>query len=370
MKVKKIAALLLAGLMTFSMGSFAAAEDVTVETIYGSVEISGTPERVCVLDISALDVMDTLGLGEYVTTVMHKKNMPTYLEEYYNSDSIIVLQRERNNKGNDGNKSEESEGETSTERETEKQTEETETTDPYELYYSIDADLIIATAETVDEELYSILSQIAPTVVLGYAMDHEEGMYAGVKANARTIASIWGVEDKLDELTVEYDTIYQELDEKLEGVSAVLMNSAMDIGRLQVVTPIEEDEEASKTETEKDGLMLQELGMNMISNEAPEEIVTASTYEKNAEADVLAEKGQVIAAWVEEVNPDYVVLVDRSFDSIKEANAEGYSCAELEGLTVYQEGRICQLPIDGNNGVGGLHATFLQLDELKAFFLE
>lgn len=125
-----------------------------------------------------------------------------------------------------------------------------------------------------------------------------------------------------------------------------------------------------KKEMEKDGLILQELGMNLISNEAPEEVVTASVYEKNSEADVQTAKNQVITAWVEETNPDYVVLIDRSFASIEEAKEEGYSCAELEGLTVYKEGRICQLSSDVNNGVGGLTATLMQLDALKAFFLE
>lgn len=175
---------------------------ITIEHALGTTEVPYCPERVCVLDSSVLDFIHVLGLGEYVTSVQSAKGTPAYLEEYYNSDSIILLQREKNkNKGNDSAETEATE----------------ETTDPYEMYYSIDADLIIGTTDTVDEELYAVLSQIAPTIVTGYAIDNTDGMYAGVKENARLIASIWGAEDKLDDITAEYDALYQQLDETLDA---------------------------------------------------------------------------------------------------------------------------------------------------------
>ena len=357
--MKKLSAFLTAGVMALCAGSYASAADVTVETVYGPVEISGDPQRVCVLDVNVLDDMDMLELGEYVTTVMHKKMMPSYLEEYYNSDQIIVLQKERSK--NKGEK--QSEGE---------KTQEAETEDPYELYYSIDAELILASAETVDEELYAVLSQIAPTVVLDYAMNHEAGMYAGVKENAHTIASIWGVEDKVDALTADYDTVYQQLEEKLAGVSGVILSSGLDSGRLQIVSnePEQDGKEVTKATMEKHGQMLTELGMVLVSEELPEEVAAASVFEKNAEAEVVAQKSQTIAAWVDEANPDYAILTDRSFASVEAAKAEGYTCEALENMALYQEGRVCEMSADGNIGTGGLHGTFMQLDELKAFFLE
>lgn len=351
MSKKKVAALFLAGAATLGMNAYVVpASDLLVETTYGSVEIPGSPERVCVLDVSALDTMDTLDLGEYVSTVMYTKKMPSYLEEYYNSDNIIVLQQERSKKGE------------STDTEAEE-------TDPYELYYSIDAELIIGTADTVDEGLYEVLSQIAPTVVLGYAMDQDGGMYEGVKENARTIASIWGVEDKVDELTAEYDAIYEELDEKLEGIQAVMLSSSYDTGRLQAVSAESEGTDASKASIEKHGQMLRELGVNFVSDELPQEVADASVYEKGAEEEVMEQKRQVITAWTDEAGADYVFLTDGSFTSLEDAKAAGYSSDAIENMKMYQDGKVCEMSADGNNGTGGLNATFLQLNELKAFFL-
>lgn len=313
---------------------------VTVSTVYGDVEVPYAPQRVCALDFTMLDFIHTLGLGEVITCVQSSKNTPTYLEEYYNSDAVVVLQRGKNkNKGDET-------------------TETTEETDPYELYYSIDADLIVGSVDTVDEAMYEVLSQIAPTVVLDYASADPDGIYAGVKANARTIASIWGVEDTLDELAAAYDSVYAELKAGLQGISVVVLSTAVDTSRIQV-----------ESGDEDSVLLFQELGMVLLSNDAPEEVVTASTYDRNADEAAQAAKNQVIAAWIEEAAPAYILLADRSFDDIETARAEGYSCAELDGLTACQEGRACQLSNGAMNGANGLMGTFIRLDQLKAFFL-
>lgn len=326
---------------------------LTVETIYGSVEVPYAPERVCVLDSSVLDFIHVLGLGEHVASVQSAKGTPTYLEEYYNSESIILLQREKNkNKGDDSAK-----------------TDATEATDPYEMYYSIDADLIIGTADTVDDELYAILSQIAPTVVTGYAIDNENGVYAGIKENARLIASIWGVEDKLDEVTAEYDALYQQLDEALDGVTVVMLNSSLDTNRVEVVSNDEIESNDDKREAERSGRIMLDLGVVMYSNDMPEEVAAASVYERNAEADAQAAKNKIITDWIEQVAPEYVLVVDRNFDSIEAAEAEGYDASTLTNLTANQAGKLFVLSYAGSNGASGLQGTFIQLDELAAIFL-
>lgn len=315
---------------------------VTISTVYGDVEVPYAPQRVCALDFTMLDFIHTLGLGEVITCVQSSKNTPTYLAEYYDSDAVIVLQRGKNKGGN-------KDGQT---------TETTEETDPYELYYSIDADLIVGSVDTVDEAMYEVLSQIAPTVVLDYASADPDGIYAGVKANARTIASIWGVEDTLDDLVAEYDAVYAELKEDLQGISIVVLSTAVDASRIQV-----------ESGDDDSVLLFQELGMVVLSNDAPEEVVTASVYDRNADEATQAAKNQVIAAWIEEADPAYILLADRTFDDIEAARDEGYSCAELDGLTAYQEGRACQLSNGAMNGANGLMGTFTQMDRLKAFFL-
>ena len=320
---------------------------ITVEHAMGTTEVPYAPERVCVLDSNAMDFMVALELTDYVTCVQSPKGIPSYLEEYYNSETIILLERP----------------------ESDERDEAAETTDPYESYYSIDADLIIGSADAVDAELYAVLSQIAPTIVTGYAIDNENGMYEGVKANARMIASIWGVEEKLDEVLVEYDAIYQELDEVLEGVTVVMMNSTMDSNRIQIVSNDDFESNSEKLEAERSGRILLDLGMVMYSNDAPEEVVQASAYERNTDADTQNAKNQVSADLIDQVAPEYVLLVDRNFSSIEEAKDEGYEVVALTSMAAYQEGKVYMLSYEGKTGASGLCGTFIQLDELAAIFL-
>lgn len=368
-----------------AVGNEEAPESLTIEHLYGSTEVPYAPERVCVLGTNVLDFMHTLELSDYVTTIQSAKGMPEYLAEYYESDSIIVLQKSKDHNHSDEKSGSNAEGENkdkenaeSGDRESSKAEGENrdsanaeaaaEETDPYEMYYSIDADIIIGSADVVDEEMYAVLEQLAPTIVLGYAMDNENGMYEGIKENARTVASIWGAEEKLDEVVAEYDAVYQQLDEKLEGMRIVMLSSSVDTNRIQV-TSSESGKEDNKLETERNGAMLRDLGVQMLADEASEEVLTASVYDRNAEEDAQSEKNKVIAAWIEEVSPDCVLLVDRSFDDIEAARAEGYVCAELDGLTVMKDGKVYQMSYSGKNGANGLTGTFIQLDELKSFFL-
>lgn len=370
MNTKKMLALLLATVMAFSLAacggetnsneesnttettsntsSDETPKSITVEHALGTTEVPYCPERVCVLDSNAMDFIHALDLSEYVASVQSPKGIPAYLEEYYNSDTIIKLERAES-------------GEKSTEEETK---------DPYESYYSIDADLIIGSADTVDAELYAVLSEIAPTVVTNFAIDHEDGMYAGVVANARMIASIWGVEEKLDTMLVEYDALYQQLSEAMNGVSCVMMNSTLDSNRIQVVSNDDYESDKEKLECERSGRIIYDLGMNMISNDVPEEIVEASTYNRNTDEAAQTAKNQVIADWIDEVNPDYVLIVDRNFNSVEAAEAEGYTYAELKELDIYKEGKLYMLSYDGRIGGSGLYGMFIQLDELKNIFLK
>lgn len=373
--MKKLLALLLAALMVFGLAAcggetagnettnavettepagadMTQAEDqtpdsITIEHAMGTTEVPFAPERVCVLDSNAMDFMLALDLTEYVTCVQSPKGVPGYLEEFYNSETIIRLERAESD---DRNAAQES-------------------ADPYESYYTIDADLIIGSADAVDAELYEVLSQIAPTIVTGYAIDHADGMYAGVKANARMIASIWGQEAKLDELMEEYDALYQQLGEAVNGVTCVMMNSTLDSNRIQVVSNDDWEKDKEKLEAERSCRILFELGMVMYSNDAPEEVIAASTYERNTESDAQSAKNQVIADWIAQVDPEYILIVDRNFTSVEEAEAEGYTYAELAGLKQYQEGKMFMLSYDGRIGASGLQGMMIQLNELADIFL-
>lgn len=354
-------------------------ETVTVEHAFGTTEVPFSPERVCVLDSSGMDIMLALGLTDNVVSVQQPKGYPSYLSEYYTSDTIIKLEREgaggyagnKKNKGNkDGSSEGSSEGHGKGNSEESSAEEETEATDPYEVYYTIDADLIIGDVELVNEELYEILSQIAPTVVLGYTIDNEDGVYAGAKENARMLASIWGVEDELEAKLAEYDAIYEQLGEKLNGVNAIVLTSTSDSNVLGIAPNDGWADDTEKLEYERSVRILFDLGMNLYSNDAPQEVVDASVYERGEEADTRSAKNQVIAKWIEETAPEYLFIVDRNYKTLEEATADGFEFTDLVNLPVYTEGNTYLMSYDGRIGSNGLYGLFIEMDELKAIFLD
>lgn len=323
---------------------------VTVEHAMGTTEVPASPERVCVLDSSGMDIMLALGLTDYVTCVQQPKGYASYLADYYTSDTIIKLESTKGGGGKGRGEVEEG-------------------ADPYEVYYTIDADLIIGDIDTVDEDLYALLSQIAPTIITGYTIDNEDGVYAGAVENARMIASIWGVEDEVDAICEKYDPIYEQLGEALSGKTAIVMTSTSDSNVLGIAVNDGWEDVSEKLECERSVRILYDLGMDLLSNDIPEEVAEASVYERGEEEDTRAAKNEVIAAWVEEQNPEYLIDVDRYYTSLEDAAADGNALTNLENLTVTQNGNLCMLSYDGRIGSNGLYGLMIQMDELQAFFL-
>lgn len=325
-------------------------ETVTVSTVYGDVEVPFAPERICALDITVLDFIHALGLGENVAFAKSGKNSPAYLADYLNSDAVVLIQGTKNkgNKGGDRNGSDES-AET-------RATEATEAADPYEMYYSIDADLIIATADSVDAELYAVLSQLAPTVVLEMSAD-SENLYESVKETAAAIASIWGIEEELASQLAAYDDTYAQLCEAVQGIQVVVLKTSIGEDRVQLQT-----DEAYGI------LMCKQMGMELLTTQAPADVLEASVFDRNAEEGAQVAKNALIASWIEETAPAYILTSDRTYDSIEAALAEGFSCATLDNLTATKEGRLCQIPNSAANSLG-LYGVYALLDQLSAFFL-
>lgn len=351
---KKIFPLSLCALMVFpTLPIYGAegSESVTIEHAMGTTEVPYSPERVCVLDSSGMDIMVALELTDYVTCVQQPKGYASYLADYYNSDTVIKLE---STKGGGGK----GRGEVD------------ENADPYEVYYTIDADLIIGDIDTVDEDLYGLLSQIAPTIITGYTIDNEDGVYAGAVENARMIASIWGVEEKVDAICEKYDPVYEQLGEALNGKTGIVTTSTADSNILGVAVNDGWEDDSEKLECERSVRILYDLGMNLLSNDVPEEVAEASVYNRQEEADVRAEKNKVIAAWIEETNPEYLIDVDRYYTSLEEAAADGNALTDLEDLTVTKNGNLCMLSYDGRIGSNGLYGLTIQMDELQAFFLD
>lgn len=177
---------------------------ITVSTAYGDVEVPYAPERICVLDLSTMDIVDSLGLGEKVVCLGWHKHYPSYLEEYYVSETIISLTTSRNS----------GKGQTQETVSTE------EATDPYEIYYGIDADLIIGTTEKIDADLYAVLSQIAPTVALEPVLE-SDNIYLGMRENAAAVASIWGMDEEFETKMEAYDEMYTQLCETVKDKTSM-----------------------------------------------------------------------------------------------------------------------------------------------------
>lgn len=381
MKMKKLITLFLAGVMTFSMAACgnssetaqqeqdkaeevqsetvetteSAAENVpetvTVETIYGNVEVPFAPERVSVLNGDALDTMVTLGLGENVVSVRSTNEYPAYLQEYYTSETIVALNLSTKNLP--------------------------EGADPMEPYYSIDADLIIANVQEIDQEKYDVLSQIAPTVVLDYVSNHADGMYAGVKENAEIIASIWDKEAEVAELTAKYDTLYAELQSAAAGKTCVIAKGKADMNSIQVQAnnnSLEEEGDEAIKDNERAGLLLNELGFQNLSNEAPEEVsmnaTSSAVKEAGEDTAAISAVAKSITDWIESVNPDYLWVIDKSYSSLEEVQAAGFDYQYVTDLTVYEEGGFHFLAKEWTLARGGLTGMFTMLDQLASIILE
>ena len=145
-----------------------ATETVTIQALNANkelvdVEVPYNPQRIAVLDMPALDIVDALGMGERI--VGSAKVTIDYLSNYNPEDSNGTIM----NLG-------------------------TVKTADFEKVAACEPDIIFIGGRLASA--YADLEQIAPVVYL--AVDYEKGIVESTKNNAQTIASIFGMEDKVD----------------------------------------------------------------------------------------------------------------------------------------------------------------------------
>lgn len=147
------------------------------------VTVPYKPERVVVMDLANLDILDNLGLGDRVVGV------PTitlpYLQSYNENDLPIVG---------------------------------TVKTPDLEAVMACEPDLILMggrMAEYIDD-----LSEIAPVLRLTTVSD--DGLVEAIRANAQTIGTIFGESEQVDTLLAQYDARIAALAEFAEGHTCVL----------------------------------------------------------------------------------------------------------------------------------------------------
>lgn len=336
-----------------------APDHLHISGVYGEVEIPYAPERICVLDMNTMDMIHTFGLGDKVASLAYNKKHTTYLADYYASETIVSL--------------------TVSSRDAE------EGADPYEAYYSIDADLIIGTADAISEEAYAVLSQIAPTVVLPNAGEHANGKYAGVMENAKIVASIWGLDEEMAAISEEYDAKYAALVEVCAGKTYLLGGGDVSVNSFRLATT-EDGGRSQKSESSDKGgssekssgsggsnkaanttaiiAFLTELGMENITDNVPEEVRATALAE--LDNDAAAKK---MIDWIESAAPDGLFVTQRDYETYEDVLNAGYEYLYLDTLTVYQNGGFAVLGTEWTQLSSGLTAMMTMVDQLAEAFL-
>lgn len=149
------------------------------------LEVPYDPQRIAILDMAVLDMLDNWDLGDRVVG-MPKSSKIDYLMDYNNNEEIVNL---------------------GTLKEVD-----------MEALMSSEPDLIFIGGRLSSQ--YDQLSEIAPVIYT--STDYEAGLVQSIKNNASMIASIFGAEEKVEETLAGFDTRIAELSKKAEGKTAVI----------------------------------------------------------------------------------------------------------------------------------------------------
>ena len=162
--------------------------EVTITSLNGSGEkadltVPYDPQRIAILDMASLDILDALGVGDRV--VGTADTSLEYLQDYI-SDDIANL---------------------GTIKEAD-----------LEAVMACEPDVIFIGGRLAGS--YDALSQIAPVVYL--STDTELGVVESVRKNAATIATMFGLESEVEELMAGFDSRIQALAENAAGHTAIV----------------------------------------------------------------------------------------------------------------------------------------------------
>lgn len=148
------------------------------------LEVPYNPKRIAILDLACLDIIDELGVGDRVVGMA--STSIDYLEKYSNDASIKNL---------------------GTIKEAD-----------LEAVMECEPDIIFIGGRL--SKSYDALSEIAPVVYL--ATDTNEGLVNSVSKNAKTIASIFGMEDKVDSLMSDFGARIDTIKKISSGKTALV----------------------------------------------------------------------------------------------------------------------------------------------------
>lgn len=290
-------------------------DTVTITSLNGNremfeLEVPYNPERIAILDMASMDILDNLGVGDRI--VGSASTSLDYLQQYVTNDNVANL---------------------GTIKEAD-----------MEAVMACEPDIIFIGGRL--SKSYDDLSEIAPVVYL--ATDTEKGVVESVGANARTIASIFGLEDQVDDKIAGFEDRIAALRSFAEGKNAIVglvtsggLNVLGNDGRCSVIG--------------------REIGFENIGVDAN---IDTSTHGNEASFEFIVEK-----------NPQYLFIMDRDAAIQSEGAKLAQEIVENElvmGTDVYKNGNIIYLahPAVWYTAEGGITALDLMLQDLETELLD
>ena len=296
-------------------------ETITIQALNANkepvdVEVPYDPQRIAILDMPALDIVDALGVGDRV--VGSAKVTIKYLTDYNPDDSDGAIM----NLG-------------------------TVKTADLEKVAASEPDIIFIGGRL--SSVYADLEAIAPVVYL--AVDYEKGVLESTKSNAKTIASIFGMES-------EVDAMFQGFQPRIDALNAVLKGKNVLLGMYN---------------SNALGLMGTESQLNIIARELGANNLSESVGE--AEKATHGEE----ASWetILKLNPEYMFILDRS-TATEAADESVMGVREviendlIKELDVYKDGKIVYFIEHANvwyTSTGGIQALNTMLADLEGALL-
>ena len=295
-------------------------ETITIQALNGDkvmadIEVPYDPQRIAILDMPALDIIDALGVGDRI--VGSAKVTIEYLTQYNPDDSEGKIANLGSVKTAD-----------------------------LEQVAACEPDIIFIGGRL--SSMYADLEAIAPVVYL--AVDYEKGVVESTKYNAQTIASIFGKE-------AEVDAMFDGFQPRIDALNAVLNGH-------NILLAMYNNNAMSIMDTQSQlNILAAELGNNL--GETVGEVDKATHGED--------------ASWetIVNLNPEYIFVLDRS--TATGAADEGVLGAReviendlIKELDVYKNGKIVYF-IDHANvwytSTGGVQALDTMLADLEGALL-
>lgn len=313
--MKKLFSVLLA-LSMLLVGAMAMAESETVmiQSLNGAGEeieltVPANPKRIAILDMASLDILNSLGVSDRVVGSATTK-LP-YLSDIVNAEDVANL---------------------GTIKEAD-----------LEAVMACEPDVIFIGGRL--SKNYDALSEIAPVVYL--STDSELGVVESVRKNAGIVASMFGLEDKVDELMSGFDARIATLAEAAKDKTAIVgmctsgsFNVMGNDGRCSIIG--------------------REIGFENVG--------------VDANIDTATHGNEVSFEFVVKQNPQYIFVLDRD----AAINVEGAQLARdimenelVMGLDAYQEGHVVYLanPAVWYTAEGGVTALDIMLSDIESALL-